>query len=173
MVSTAKKMAANQANGAKSTGPQTEEGKERAAENSTKHGLRSNSAVMPWESQEEFDGFRERMLACLGPGDELERMLAERFVTEAWRARRVAAYEARVFKAQRDAPVLTPAQKIVDYRGGANANELIRDMLANDLLPKLSAYQQRIESSMFRYLREFERAQTSLPVPKAGTPAGQ
>ena len=46
-------------------------------------------------------------------------------------------------------------------------------MLTQDLLPKLSAYQQRIEISLFRYLHEFERAQASRPAPRPADPAGQ
>jgi hypothetical protein len=174
MVSTPKKVAANHANAAKSTGPRTEEGKARVAENSLTHGLRSSSVVMPWESQEEFDDFSQRMLACLGPADELERMLAERVVVEAWRVRRAGAYEARAFRAEFKVQRSGHRNDPLKYRGlpDPNTNVVIRAMLA-DLLPKLSAYQQRIETSLFRYLHEFERAQASRPAPRPAAPAGQ
>jgi hypothetical protein len=175
MVNTPKKVAANKANAAKSTGPQTEEGKERVAQNGAIHGLRAKSVVAPWEDKEEFDRFAEEMLACLGPADPLEKLMAERIVAEGWRVRRAVAYEAQILatelKSQRADQDMYPVLYI--GRPEPNSGTVVRALLASGMLPKLSSYQQRIEGSLFRSLRSLERLQTSRPPAKPATPNGQ
>ena len=54
-MSTEKQIAANRANGARSRGPKTPEGKARAARNSTRHGLLARSILREGESRDRFD----------------------------------------------------------------------------------------------------------------------
>jgi hypothetical protein len=172
MIATAKKLAANKANAAKSTGPQTEEGKARVAQNSTVHGLRSASMVAPWEDQEEFERFAEGMLACLGPADELEQAVAERIVSEAWRLRRAGAFEAQILTAEMNS--LKADYEMADPESDPppEAGMVVRTLLEAGLLPKLSGYQQRIEAGLYRAMHELEHLQQCRPAPKPA-PAGQ
>ena len=57
----ARKVASNQANGSKSRGPITEEGKRRACMNALKHGLTSDLVVLPHEDANEYNTMRERL----------------------------------------------------------------------------------------------------------------
>lgn len=63
MATTLKQIAANQANSAKSTGPRTDEGKERSRENAIKHGMAGASMVLTADLREEI----ERRLITMGP----------------------------------------------------------------------------------------------------------
>ena len=56
-------------------------------------GSLSRDVVLPHESQEVFDEFRGSLLAALSPQGELERTLAQRIVSAAWRLRRVVRME--------------------------------------------------------------------------------
>jgi hypothetical protein len=77
-----------------SGGPKTEEGKEVARWNSTRHGIRSPAPVVPGvEKQEDWEEYRDGILEDLAPLGSLELALAERVATLAWRLHRVTRYE--------------------------------------------------------------------------------
>jgi hypothetical protein len=64
------------------------EGKAIASQNSTKHGFTSTKVVVPGESQEEFDNFREGILESLDPQSAHEDELSDRVVAAMWRLKR-------------------------------------------------------------------------------------
>lgn len=86
------------ANGAKSNGPVTPEGKAKSAQNSLKHGLNSTRVVLPHESQEEYDELEAAILRRFQPADELELELAKEMAASRWRLRRIEAMESALFK---------------------------------------------------------------------------
>jgi hypothetical protein len=83
-----KKLAANRRNSQKSTGPRTERGKAVSSMNGCVHGRRAKRAVLPGESQEEFDEDVELWVAALGAETEPERCLARLAVEAKWRLAR-------------------------------------------------------------------------------------
>jgi len=80
---------ASQANGAKSLGPVTEEGKQASSRNSTRHGLLSQKIVLEGESQEEFDLLLASYLEEHQPQTPTERSLIESMAAARWRQERV------------------------------------------------------------------------------------
>src|SRR3954452_11192041 len=90
----AAQITANRENAKHSTGPRTEEGKSRSARNSTKHGLTSTAVVLPNESQEQFDQFRDDIVASYAPADEHEHALAVVVAETFWRKKRMYRLEA-------------------------------------------------------------------------------
>jgi hypothetical protein len=82
--------AANRRNAKKSTGPRTDEGKQKSSRNALKWGLSSphGAVVLPTESPEEFDAFCDALLADLKPVGAIEEELARGVVEECWRLRR-------------------------------------------------------------------------------------
>src|SRR5918993_2828450 len=75
-------------------GPKTEEGKEVARWNATRHGIRSPAPVVPGvEKPEDWEEYRDGILEDLAPLGSLEFALAERVATLAWRLHRVIRYE--------------------------------------------------------------------------------
>ena len=95
-MSTDAQLAANRANAARSTGPRTAAGKERAARNALRHGMSSKQLVVFDERAEDFARFNERMRAALAPADEFEEQLVERIVICQWRLRRTGRVEAAI-----------------------------------------------------------------------------
>src|SRR5918995_4379197 len=82
------------ANGGSVGGPKTDEGKEVARWNATRHGIRSPAPVVPGvEKPEEWEEYRDGILEDLAPLGSLELALAERVATLAWRLHRVTRYE--------------------------------------------------------------------------------
>ncbi len=86
------------ANGAKSNGPITAEGKARSGENSLKHGLTSGRVVLPHESQEAYDKLEASLINRFKPADDLESELVQEMAAARWRLRRIEAMEAALFK---------------------------------------------------------------------------
>ena len=82
------------ASGVPSGGPKTEEGKEVARWNATRHGIRSPAPVVPGvENVEDWEEHRDGVLDSLRPEGPLELVLAERVALLSWRLDRVTRYE--------------------------------------------------------------------------------
>jgi hypothetical protein len=75
-------------------GPNTQEGKEVARWNATRHGIRSPAPVVPGvERKEDWEEHRDGVLENLFPVGHLEFTLAERVALLSWRLHRVVRYE--------------------------------------------------------------------------------
>ena len=88
MPSSPKKLAASRANGAKSKGPVTIQGKAWSSRNALKHGLSAKRLLIPGEAKGEFSQFRDELWTCLNPLNPLEEVLVERIVSCYWKLRR-------------------------------------------------------------------------------------
>src|SRR6266508_5591624 len=78
----------------KSTGPKTPAGKAAASQNAVKHGLRSGAPVIPGiEDLDEWERFRDGIIASYAPEGGLETELAEESASLRWRIRRASRYE--------------------------------------------------------------------------------
>ena len=89
----AAQIAASRANGAKSKGPVTEEGKARAAQNSRRHGLLAEHAVMEYERTEAFVDLSSELYENFQPLDEHERNLVDTMAIAMWRRTRALGME--------------------------------------------------------------------------------
>ena len=65
-------------NGQKSTGPRSQEGKERARYNSLKHGVNSRPLVLPGEQAEELQHQPDTWIVSRGAEDPIEHALVQR-----------------------------------------------------------------------------------------------
>src|SRR3954470_9829498 len=91
--SSARRLRANRQNARRSSGPRTAAGKRRSSRNATSHGVFCRDLVLPGESREEFDAFRNAFLLRLNPQDVLELMIVDRVVAASWKLRRLQAAE--------------------------------------------------------------------------------
>ena len=89
---------AARANGARSRGPATPEGKRRASQNATRHGLLARCIVMENESRTAFEALLAQHLERLQPADGLEFGFIEEMAAAYWRMRRAWALETRIFE---------------------------------------------------------------------------
>ena len=90
------KRKANRRNAQKSTGPKTDQGKQRCSQNALKHGLRSKHPVIPGEDPIEYQHKLDELRADLRPLNALEDAIVEQIADTTWRLKRIARIEAAV-----------------------------------------------------------------------------
>jgi hypothetical protein len=88
-MSTPKQIAASRANGARSKGPVTAQGKLNSSRNSTRHGLFAQTIVLEDEKKEEFFTLLNELLDEHKPGTPTETMLVEAIAAARWRQDRI------------------------------------------------------------------------------------
>ncbi len=90
------KRRANKRNAQKSTGPKTDQGKQRCSQNALKHGLRSRHPVIPGEDPIEYQHKLDELRADLRPLNSLEDSIVEQIADTSWRLKRITRIEAAV-----------------------------------------------------------------------------
>ena len=104
-MSSLRRINSSRANGARSRGPITPEGKERASANALRHGLLAKCLVLENESNECFDDLVTQHIQRFAPADGVEFAMIEEMVAANWRQRRAWAIENRLMeKAIRNQP---------------------------------------------------------------------
>lgn len=88
-MATAAQIEANRRNAQKSTGPRTEEGKNRSRLNSLDHGCRANILVLPTEDFAEYESQLQAWKFSLQPRNPVEETLVERLVSLKWQEKRI------------------------------------------------------------------------------------
>ncbi|MCE5308492.1 MAG: hypothetical protein LLG20_12705 [Acidobacteriales bacterium] len=91
-----RRILASRANGARSLGPVTPEGKARSSRNALRHGLLAKYVVLSNESPAGFQELHDQFTNRFGPADGVEDGLLEEMVAATWRLRRVWALETRL-----------------------------------------------------------------------------
>jgi hypothetical protein len=94
---TEKQLTANRANAQHSTGPKTEEGKQRSRLNASRHNLTGQVTAMTPEDRKAHDAFSAGLIKSMAPEGELELQLAQRVATDSWRLNRASAIEDNIF----------------------------------------------------------------------------
>ena len=88
----------NRANSQHSTGPTSARGKARSSQNSFKHGLYSQSLILPDEDPAEFDHLRSTLRDEHQPTNTIEEILVDELAQHFWRMRRFRELEARALQ---------------------------------------------------------------------------
>jgi hypothetical protein len=99
-MSTQQRVDSSRANGAKSRGPVTPEGRARSRAARLTHGLTSADLLINGESQEEFNAFREEYLADYQPQTRPQFDLVDQLVAIRWRLNRVIALQGALMDIQ-------------------------------------------------------------------------
>src|ERR1700732_853958 len=81
------------ANGAKSRGPVTPEGRAKSSRNSLRHDLSAKSVLLPAESREQFQLLLDAHIQQFQPANAVEMDLVEAMAVARWRLRRIWAIE--------------------------------------------------------------------------------
>ncbi len=112
-MSSAAQTTANQKNAQLSTGPRTTQGKQAAAQNSTKHGMCAREFVILEGEQESFDQLMDGLNAALQPANAYELELFRQIVHASWTLRRCRIAEAAMHYHVGDVdPLLDPCNEI-------------------------------------------------------------
>jgi hypothetical protein len=91
---------ANRRNAIKSTGPTTEEGKQRSRQNAVRHGLCAETVVEVVEDIDDYRGFEAAIITDYDARTAVERELVLRLASLLWRLRRATAIETDLLRIQ-------------------------------------------------------------------------
>ena len=155
-MATAKQIAANRKNAKKSTGPRTPEGKVRSSMNALKHGLSTPYGLLPGESEEEYAYHREELLDELYPDSTIEQYLADRIVYLSWTLKR-AAHFTRVTLHELLGETSGHPLPDDEHPDVYLARMVVRDFANNHVIERLEIYERRIENSLYKTMREYEK----------------
>src|SRR5713226_8684232 len=92
-MSTQRKIDSARANGAKSHGPVTEEGRKTSSMNALKHGLTARTVLFSNDNHADYDALLDSYIQSLQPIDPFEMDLIVEMVNAKWQQRRVQKFE--------------------------------------------------------------------------------
>jgi hypothetical protein len=92
------RLQANRRNALRSTGPKTEEGKERSRANALRHGLTAETIVASLEDAEDYKAFEAAIVSDYSAETAVARELVLRLASVLWRLRRATAIETRLLE---------------------------------------------------------------------------
>jgi hypothetical protein len=144
--------AAARANGAKSQGPATPEGKAKSALNAITHGLTASAIVLTTESKEKYEALLASYLERCDPDGPIEIDLVEEIVAAKWQQRRVAT----MITALMDVTMDRMEKEIRDEF--ENIDNGVRTVLAFANEAKQSATLALLNRYAARHAREYHRA---------------
>ena len=93
-----KQTEANRLNALKSTGPRTEEGKQRSRQNALRHGLTAETVITALENAADYQAFEARIATDYQPRSATESVLVSRLASLLWRLRRSTSIETELFQ---------------------------------------------------------------------------
>jgi hypothetical protein len=112
---------ANRRNARKSTGPNTEDGKQRSRCNAVRHGLTAETVIGALEDAEDYDAFQAAIVADYDAQSAVERELVLRLASVLWRLRRATTMETGLFEIQAD--------HLRDFREGRPTQPMSREII--------------------------------------------
>ena len=158
MAASAAQVEANRANGRKSRGPRTAEGKARSRWNAMSHGLCAQSPVLPGEDADRYRALLDDFVARFAPAEGPERELVERMALEFWRMRRARAAETAALSELADEDEPDPEIRLM---------QLLADDVAG---PQIMFRFARYDAQAFR---NYARARQELDALRGGRSAPQ
>src|ERR1700686_1198817 len=99
-MTTFRQIEANRRNARHSTGPITEQGKQRSRCNAVRHGLRAETVIRVLEDAADYQAFESAIVADYDAPSAVERELVLRLASLLWRLRRATAMETGLFEIQ-------------------------------------------------------------------------
>lgn len=96
---------ANRRNALRSTGPKTDEGKQRTSQNAIRHGLTAETVIVPLEDADDYQAFEQAVTADYDGETAVERELVLRLASLLWRLRRATSVETGLLRIAHDSPI--------------------------------------------------------------------
>ncbi len=112
---------ANRRNARKSTGPITQEGKDRSRCNAVRHGLTAGTVIGALEDAEDYRTFEAAIIADYDAQSAVERELVLRLASLLWRLRRATTIETGLFEFQ--------AGHVKSFRWGRHAQTKLHEII--------------------------------------------
>ncbi len=165
------KSAASRANGAKSKGPVTPEGKARSSRNSSSHGIFTSPVVLRNENNAEFLKLEDAFMDEWDPQGPTEEAMVEQMIVCRWRLNRIWATEAAGIDMQMDEDAAELAQTYGEFDEACRTAAALKHLADNS---KFLDLMQRYDRSLSRQfdralarLRELQRDRAPQPEPGA------
>ncbi len=140
-----KRSQAARANGARSRGPVTPEGKAISSRNALRHGLLANIVVLSNEDAKTFEGVFQMLIKRFSPVDDIELSAIEEMAAAHWRLRRAMSMEHALLER---AILQTPDEDSADQLAAAFSDPATQATLA-----LLQRYEARFQTMYNRALR--------------------
>jgi len=170
-MATKAQITANRNNAQESTGPKTTEGKATVSQNAVKHGLTAKKTLIPGEEHLDFNLYHYEMFEELAPVGPMESMLADRIVSLSWRLERTVRIQNETMHALLVPIPLSGSDKYFNastsgYAGRFKSDvdqasplgrSIIKDFSNARVLDRLMMYERRIESSLYKTVKELEK----------------
>ncbi len=151
-----KQLIANRANSQRSTGPRTEEGRQRSSLNARRHNLTGQVSAMTDEDRIAHDTFSKALISAMAPEGALELQLAQRVATDSWRLNRASAIEDNIFALG----LSSHADDNIDHPEIQAAFAAAKTFLAEGKsIELLTLYEQRLNRSLQKNLAVLESLQ--------------
>ena len=122
-MSSFRQIEANRRNACLSTGPVTEEGKNKSRQNAVRHGLTAETVIDALEDGEDYAAFEMAVTADYDAQSAVERELVLRLASLLWRLRRATAIESGLFKIQ--------ARHLLQFRQRRLVHQKRQEMIAS------------------------------------------
>jgi hypothetical protein len=165
-----KQRAASRANGAKSKGPVSVEGRARSSRNSLRHGFCSSVVVLPHEDQAHFEQLRDSYIDDFQPANQSQFDLVETMAAAQWRLNRFLEMEATIFEKEM---LLCRKDMVKVFKNMTKEEELAWtfDHMANQTksLQTLTRYESQLNRSYdraFKHLKELQAQHRNEPGPE-------
>jgi hypothetical protein len=168
------KSATSRANGAKSRGPKTAEGREKSSRNSLSHGFTSKKTmVLHCESEEEFQLMLGRYAATYQPGSPVEEGLVNEMVAARWRMQRLRLIETALLDSEMQREELPESETTDDpaFQLAFAFRRLVDESHAISLASRYESRLHRIHERSHRTLRELQKSRPNSPSVSEGAPA--
>ncbi|HEY1205718.1 MAG: hypothetical protein ABSH46_17000 [Bryobacteraceae bacterium] len=173
---TKRQIAANQRNARLSTGPATEDGKARSAQNATLHGLLAREAVLPEEDASHFRDLLAALEAELQPAGALEEFLVREMASAQWRLRRALRIETggfagcmesarrRDFDKGREKPRDPSTPEELHDRNTLVLGSAFFYSSGPDAFSKLARYENSLRRAYYKALQTLEKSRAAEPL---------
>jgi hypothetical protein len=165
------KSATSRANGAKSHGPKTAEGREKSSRNSLDHGFTSKKTmVLNCENEDEFQQMLGRYAATYQPGSPVEEGLVNEMVAARWRMQRLRLIETALLDSEMQRQELPESETTDDpaFQLAFAFRRLVDESRAISLASRYESRLHRIHERSHRTLRELQQSRN--PSVSAGAP---
>jgi hypothetical protein len=156
-----KQIQAARANGAKSRGPKTPEGKQRSSLNAVKHGLTARTLVLDNESAADFDELCRQYLEEFQPAGRLETDLVQQMVSALWRQRRLWSIETALIDMEMDRREVEDDEIYEKCDPEARRAMAFKDLAGGGALGLVNRYETRLRRMYDRALRLLQEIQTA------------
>ncbi len=156
-MATQKQIEANRRNSQKSTGPRTENGKDRVGQNARKNKAYERETLLPGEKPHNLDALVEAYERRFNPQDPIESDLVFQLAATQYRMRRALRFETSIF----DARVNTKLDRQARYGDPFELDKTVTiDASQGNTLSKLPLYENRLSRRYEQTFKQLERIQS-------------